>query len=160
MTVGLISKDYKFRDGLGFKLSRSARILQRASDEALAEVGLTRYCWYVLASVAFDGKVAPTRIAKHVALERTAVSRMITQLENQGLVERKRSADDGRGNEIVATAAGAALCERVPQILQAALRPHVMALTPVQLHQLCALLDRISPADAAAWTDDQPSPPL
>ena len=153
-------QQHKFKGGLGYKLSRAAKILQKATDAALSRYQLSRLSWTVLASVEFDGINSPGKIAKHIGLERTAVSRMIAQLEKDGFVQRLPSDSDGRGNTVVTTDRGRALCEEIPELLQRAIRPHVADLSANQIRQLSNLLDLIDPGDGPVWSADNGEPPL
>ncbi|MEM6637396.1 MAG: MarR family transcriptional regulator [Pseudomonadota bacterium] len=139
---------YDFKSGLGYKLTRAATILQFAVDQALEPQGLTRMSWIVLASVRFDGKSTVTQVARHIEMERTAVSRIVSQLERDGVLARTKSLSDGRATALGVTEKGEDLCQKVPDIVQAAAAPHLMDLSPNQVTQLGSLLDVIEAGDA------------
>lgn len=143
---------YDFKAGLGYRLSRAAKILQTTADAKLRESGLTRLRWLIMSSVEFEGIRSPTQIANHIRVERTAVSRMISQLERDGFLEKRRSAQDGRSSVITATAKGSATCLEVSQTLRAAISVHLHGLSEEQIDLLGSLLDKIDPGDAEVWT--------
>jgi DNA-binding MarR family transcriptional regulator len=85
-----------------------ASALRREVDAELREVGLTWADFMVLAVVsALDG---PSQEAIHnrVAVDRGSLSRLVRDLEYEGLIERYRGRPDGRRVLCSATPAGVA----------------------------------------------------
>lgn len=146
---------HRFKDGLGYKLSRAAKIVQSAANEVFRPLGLTRLSWTVLATIGFDGFDAPGTIARHIGIERTAVSRILRQLEADGLVERQVNERDGRGTRMVLSAAGIELCAIVPARLSSAMVPLHARLTSSQLADLCESLDLLSQSDDLIWRNER-----
>jgi DNA-binding MarR family transcriptional regulator len=138
-------------DGLGFSLSRAALILQASVDEALKDLNITRPSWSVLACLYFDDITAPGDIARFLRMERTAVSRVISRLEAQGLVLRAQNAQDGRGYRLEVTQAGRDICEQGPALIQRAMRPHLRDLSENDVDLLISLLHRIGSDVVASW---------
>ena len=146
-----ILERHDFKAGLGFRLTRAATILQSAVDKALAPLGLTRLSWIVLAAIHFDERSSVTAVAGYVGMERSAVSRLVSRLEDAGLVRREKSLEDGRATRLEATEQGRRLCERVPDIIQNATAQHLADLSPNQIVEMGTLLDRIQSGEALAW---------
>ncbi|MEM9798657.1 MAG: MarR family transcriptional regulator [Pseudomonadota bacterium] len=142
---------HRFKDGLGYKLSRAAKVVQSAGDQVFKPLGLTRLSWTVLASICFDGFDAPGSIARHIGIERTAVSRILRQMEEDGLIERQNNQEDGRGYRFRLSDTGAELCAIVPERLASAMAPLHAKLTASQLRHLTQLLDLLSQSDAPVW---------
>jgi len=61
-------------------------------------------------------------LATRVVLSRSNLTRLVDRLEEAGLVERQRSADDRRGAFAVLTATGKAMRKRMWPIYQSAIR--------------------------------------
>lgn len=145
---------YRFKDGLGYKLSRAAKLVQNEAERALKPLGLTRLSWTVIASVGLDGFNAPGSIARHIGIERTVVSRMLRQLEADGLIARQPNQRDRRGYHIVLTEAGTALCAAVPPRLTAALAPLYGRLSPEQFEMLTQMLDTLAATREPVWRSE------
>ncbi|MEM6609419.1 MAG: MarR family transcriptional regulator [Pseudomonadota bacterium] len=142
---------HRFQDGLGYKLSRAAKVVQAAVDQVIKPLGLTRLSWTVLASIGFDGFNTPGSIARHIGIERTAVSRILRQMEADGLIERQNDEQDGRAFRIGLTDAGAELCATVPERLVSVMAPLHDRLTPAQLRGLFEALDLLAQSDTPVW---------
>ncbi len=89
-----------------------ATALREAVDAELREVGLTWADFMALAVIsALDG---PSQEAIHnrVAVDRGSLSRLVRDLEYEGLIERHRGRPDGRRVHCSATPAGVAMAPR------------------------------------------------
>lgn len=107
---------YQLRDGLGYRVSRLARVMERHFECRLAGLGITRLMWCVLPSVGLEGISRPSAIAEHIGVDRTALSRVLRELEAKGLVSRTRDDRDGRSTRVALTEAGqACLARALPQ---------------------------------------------
>jgi len=112
---------YQLRDGLGYRVSRLARVMERDFEHRLSGLGITRLMWCVLPTVGLEGIVRPSEIAGHIGVNRTALSRVLRELEAKGLVRRDRDGSDGRSTFV-------ALTDKGQSCLQAAL-PQSMGTT-------------------------------
>lgn len=97
---------YQLRDGLGFRMSRTARVMERHYEQLLAEIGLSRLMWCVLVMVGSYGIAAPSAMAEFLSVNRTAISRVLREMEKQGLVLRRQQDGDRRGRDIGLTELG------------------------------------------------------
>ena len=85
-----------------------AAVLRRAVDAELRELGLTWTDFMVLAIAdALDGP-AQEAISDRVGVDRGSLSRLVRDLEDEGLIERHRGRTDGRRVLCLATPAGRA----------------------------------------------------
>ena len=110
------SASYQLRDGLGYRVSRLARVMERDFERRLAGLGITRLMWCVLPSVGLEGISRPSAIAEHIGVDRTALSRVLRDLEAKGLISRSRDDCDGRSTQVALTEAGqACLARALPQ---------------------------------------------
>ncbi len=140
-----------FKQALGYKLSRAARVLQRVADQELKPHDLTRLCYCVLSALYPDQARSPAELAAEIGMERAAVSRILKRLEGQGLIRRAPNASDRRGLEIALTPQGRAVYQNVHEPFNAALSAKLAKLSAEEKDVLCKLLDRISEDDATAW---------
>lgn len=97
---------YRLHASLGYHLSRAARVQERRLDEGLKSLGLTRTSWCVLLAVANEGLSRPSEIARFIGIDRTATSRALRGMEEDGLIARTAGAGDGRTTAVELTAFG------------------------------------------------------
>ncbi|MEU6257897.1 MarR family transcriptional regulator [Streptomyces sp. NPDC047043] len=91
---------------LGYLLKHAQARLARASAEALAPYGVDGHELAVLA-VLFGGEsLSQVEAAGRLGVDRTTMVSLVDGLEDQGLVERRRSPQDRRKNIVELTPAG------------------------------------------------------
>ena len=98
------------------RLGRAAAYIDAGIDARLAEFGLTREAWDVLASLRRTGpphRLSPTQL--YLSLMRTsgAMTHRLASLERSGLVKRVANAGDGRSMLVELTRKGRSLVDRV-----------------------------------------------
>ncbi|HEY5852645.1 MAG TPA: MarR family transcriptional regulator [Aldersonia sp.] len=100
-------------DDLGFLLTRASAVLVKATNEALAPLGLKVRGYSVLALVCDepDG-VTQRRLADDVGLDPSQIVALVDDLEGRGLVVRTPDPNDRRNKLIVATDDGRDLYEQ------------------------------------------------
>ncbi|MDF3151275.1 MarR family winged helix-turn-helix transcriptional regulator [Mesorhizobium sp. XAP10] len=91
------------------RLMRVSRQLMESAEEALKAVGLPPLAWYdVLHELAEagEGGLRPFQLIERTLFAQYNISRLLTRLEADGLVEKLPVADDGRGQTIRIAAKG------------------------------------------------------
>ncbi|ARP64992.1 MarR family transcriptional regulator [Mesorhizobium sp. M7A.F.Ca.US.006.04.2.1] len=91
------------------RLMRVSRQLMESAEEALKAAGLPPLAWYdVLHELAEagEGGLRPFQLIEHTLFAQYNISRLLTRLEADGLVEKLPVADDGRGQTIRIAAKG------------------------------------------------------
>lgn len=119
-----------------------AAALRKAVDAELRELGLTWADFMVLAVVsALDG---PSQEAIHnrVAVDRGSLSRLVRDLEYEGLIERYRGRPDGRRVHCSATPTGAAMAADAAEVVDAAARTALRNLHAKERKRLHVLMAR------------------
>lgn len=109
-----------FYDSASFERDRAIGYLLRVCsqhgmaqlDRAFADEDLTAMHWATMLSIALDRDATCAIVARDMAYDKGAMSRMIDVLEARGLVRRERNSDDRRCNNLTLTPEGAALTER------------------------------------------------
>ncbi|MFZ5965370.1 MarR family winged helix-turn-helix transcriptional regulator [Thalassococcus sp. BH17M4-6] len=132
-----MSRDFNLSTFLPYRLAvLSERVSRRLSVEYQRTHGLAVAEWRVLVHVQRCGAVSVRDIHNCVNLEKPRVSRAVSRLESEGLVQKAQGQPDGRLVAITLTDAGrAALEEIVPAAQRVAL----------------ALTHRIDDADLATF---------
>jgi len=118
------------------RLHRLANHLTAQLCVVYERFGLSEGEFDVLAALRRAGEpfeLAPGALAEHTMVTTGAMTKRLDRLERNGLVTRRRSADDGRGRVVGLTAAGRALIDR-------AFTEH--------MRNERRLLDELSPEDA------------
>lgn len=108
---------------LWFSFVRSHRALIREIERRLAEAGLPAYAWYDALWGVESGEGGTRRmheLADALVIERYNLTRLVDRLEEEGLVTRARSPEDGRAAYVTITDTGRALRKRMWKIYEAA----------------------------------------
>lgn len=128
-------------DSPGFLLWQVTLSWQRDIATALLPFGLTHVQFVLLASTWWfnrrDEQPTQVALATHAGADVKMVSQVVRTLERKGLVTREVDAADTRARRLVATDAGAKLAPLAVRAVEAV---------------DAALLQRLSPADAAKFT--------
>ncbi|WP_308164352.1 MarR family winged helix-turn-helix transcriptional regulator [Nonomuraea sediminis] len=121
------------------------RVAHTASGLSLSQLLL-------LDAVAIHGPLLVSQIAAHAGVSGPSATRMLKQLEQQGVVTRQRSSDDERKVLVTLTEHGRDLVERQRNALREKQRQHYAALTPEQretfvdvLRQMATMIQQWAP---------------
>lgn len=130
------------------------QVSRRLQTDLLAEHDLALGSYEVLLHLAEapDGRLRMNDLADRVLLSRSGLTRLVDRLQREGLVERATCASDARGLYAVLTPAGRERVLAATPTHQQGVRVHVLSrLTPEELSNLAAILDKLSdePAQAA-----------
>ena len=129
---------------IGLQLSRTAKLVSRAFDDALAEAGGSLPVWLVLVSLKSQTHGAQRQIAEEIGIEGPTLTHHLNKMETAGLVTRRRDPANRRVHQVELTPAGeelfVALLEKVVAFDQR-IRD---GLSERQLEQLRHLLDLVT----------------
>lgn len=124
-------------------------------DDAFADEGLTGIQWSALISIYFARTPTCATLARDLAHDKGAMTRMIDVLEERGLVERTRDAEDRRCINLSLTPAGEEVTQRCRlKVIDcwntwlADWSDHEIATLIAQLQRLRATLESASPCAA------------
>jgi DNA-binding MarR family transcriptional regulator len=124
----------------------------RAIESDLSREGTVPLGWYdvLLELAAADGQLRMQELGVRAVLSRTRVSRIVTELEGAGLVERCPDPADGRAALAVITAAGRrAQRETAPVYLDSIERQFTRHLTEREQQTIASALQRVVVAHRA-----------
>jgi DNA-binding MarR family transcriptional regulator len=94
--------------------------------------------------VAPAGKALPSAIARDVNLKQATVTVLVNQLEQAGLVTRRRDTEDRRCVWVELTEAGEAALKRSPDLLQNRFERGFECLPPWEQAMIIATLERVA----------------
>ena len=123
-------------------------VLSESVSQCIAQVyrerfGLTRDEWRVLAALADGGKVKTSAVIASTTLEKMQVSRAVSRMVRDGLLERLPDPDDGRGWLLRLMPAGRALHAKVVPMVQAREQFLLDALAPQEQQALYQALNTL-----------------
>jgi len=128
---------------VGLAVTRTAKVLSKAFDDALADGGGSLSTWLVLVSLMSERHGRQRDIADAVGIEAATLTHHLNRMEARGLVTRQRDPDNRRAHQVALTEPGEAqfhsLRERVASFDQQ-LRA---GFTDEELAQLRGFLDRL-----------------
>lgn len=137
---------------IGF-LQTHAAITKALDADLMANVGIPLSAFEVLFGVAHaeEGYLRMSEVAEQAMLSPSRVSRLVTELERRGLLERRSCESDSRVVYAAITDQGSQLLEQVQALhFEGIERRFFSALTDDQIEQLGELWPRILRASASA----------
>jgi DNA-binding MarR family transcriptional regulator len=131
-------------EDVGFLLTRASGLAVRATNGALADLGLRvrQYSVLVLADDSADG-ISQRDLAEVLGLDPSQVVALVDELAAAGLVERRPSPTDRRQRLVAATAKGVRLRRRADTAAAAGLRRQLKDLSAGEQQTLRELLGRV-----------------
>ncbi len=94
---------------IGFLLARTARSMKRALDTRLTQHNLTATQYIVLSVLCGEDGISLSQLGQRLYFDNPTITGIIDRMERDGLVERRRIADDRRVISIFLTHKGKAL---------------------------------------------------
>ncbi|MGN6268881.1 MAG: MarR family winged helix-turn-helix transcriptional regulator [Sphingomonas sp.] len=142
------------RVSLGYLLRRVNKLSIVRVEAAFDGNDITFTQWIVLALVSFEIATTCTELSRNMDHDKGALTRVIDQLEERGLVERRRDAGDRRVSQLTATTEGrkivADLARRVVNVWNDILEGFDREEIERLIGTLGKLLARLDPSDPQA----------
>lgn len=128
---------------VGLLVTRTAKVVSRAFDQALTEAGGSLPVWVVLVSLKGGTHTAQRELADAVGIEGPTLTHHLNRMEAAGLVTRRRDPDDRRAHHVALTEDGEAAFRRMVQAVAAFDARLRAGLSNRELTALRGLLDRL-----------------
>ena len=141
---------------VGLLVTRTAKVVSRAFDQALTEAGGSLPVWVVLVSLKGGTHTAQRELADAVGIEGPTLTHHLNRMEAAGLVTRRRDPDNRRAHHVALTEEGEAAFRRMVQAVAAFDARLRAGLASRELTALRGLLDRLR-ANVAAPDRSTPS---
>lgn len=132
------------REALSFRFDEIVRLLSRRIDAALADYGLSRTQWRLLAYVLRQEGITQSELARVLELERASVGNTVDIMERKGLVTRIANPVDRRVWRIAATTRAHDLLPGLRDIIDSMLDRTFAGLSPDSIAALSEALDLIA----------------
>jgi MarR family transcriptional regulator for hemolysin len=129
---------------IGLHLTRVARVVSRAFDDALAEVGGSLPVWLVLLNLKINPHANQRELADAVGVREPTLTQHLNAMESNGILARRRDPDNRRIHIIETSESGNALFVRLRGAaldFDSRLRE---GFSELDLDQLRGLLDRLA----------------
>lgn len=142
---------------IGLHLTRTARLISRAFDDALTEAGGSLPIWLVLLNLKIQPDANQRQLAEAVGVREATLTHHLNAMEKTGLLARHRDPSNRRNHIIELTATGEAAFTRLAGAALAFDQQLRTTLEPTDITTLRALLDQLSrnggsSPDEAPWT--------
>ena len=142
---------------LGLFLTRSARVVERAFDDALAKVGGSTPVWLTLLAVKTGRGRNQRELAAVIGIHGATLTHHLNGMERAGLLLRQRQPDNRRQHQVELTDAGLALfhaCRKTAVAFDQQLRQNL------DQERLAAFADTLEQLrhNAAPGSDPPPGP--
>jgi DNA-binding MarR family transcriptional regulator len=134
---------------LAHLFKRVRRQLQSRIREHLEPAGISLPTVQIIKRMAAGGSPSQLELAQDIELEPAALCRLVTELEEQRLVVRRRDPEDKRRVLVSPTRDGLALLTRTQPLVLAGINATVSRLTAAEQAQLCRLLEKLADGDGA-----------
>ena len=128
---------------LGLHLTRTARVVGRAFDDALAAAGGSLPVWLVLISLKAQRLPNQRQIAEAIGIQGATLTHHLNAMEADGLVTRRRDPHNRRVHVVELTETGEALFQRLRAAAVAFDRGLRGGLSDSDVATLTRLLDRL-----------------
>ena len=96
----------KLDDNIGYQIRMAYVAIRRHFEVAMEKLDLTQKQTSVLWLIEANAGVSQISLANELGMDRASMMAIVDRLEERGLIVRKRSAEDGRRQELYATAKG------------------------------------------------------
>lgn len=140
----MVLEDQDAIDLMSATLNSTSRQAIAYLDSVLAPLHLTASNYYFILKIDRATTLTQEQLFKQIQLSPSNVTRRLDQLINQGLIEKRRDPNDGRGWLLNLTEAGRTLPAQIEQVLTSANSVMFANVTPEQQSQLVLTLQQIS----------------
>jgi DNA-binding MarR family transcriptional regulator len=125
-------------------LGRAARATQQLTQERLADAGLRRGFYGVLATLAEFGPAAQAEIGRRLGIDASDMVAILNDLAAQQYVSRDRDPRDRRRNSVTITEPGRAALARFDTAIADAQDAMLAAFSPAEREQFLGYLERLA----------------
>ncbi len=131
------------RPPIGLQLSRAARSVSRAFDDALADAGGSLPVWLVLISLKSQQPGNQRDLARAVGIKEATLTHHLNAMDARGLVTRRRDPANRRVHQVELTETGEAMFARLRDAAMAFDQRLRRGLSEDEIASLEALLGRL-----------------
>jgi DNA-binding MarR family transcriptional regulator len=134
---------HRLRGTAFWLLGRASRLAQQLTQERLAEAGMGRGFYGVLATLDEFGPAAQAEIGRRLGVDPSDMVAILNDLEGAGYICRERDPSDRRRNTITMTRSGRAALNRFDRTIAEAQDVVLGSLSQADRDKLLGLLERL-----------------
>ena len=134
---------FKARQSIGYLLKRAHGLLLERAEEAFVNHDVTFMQWVVLLRLRDGIDRTAADLVRAVGHDSGALTRLLDQLEQRGLIERSRSKHDRRVVELSLTRQGHAMLESLIPLAVDKLNDALAEFSAAEFRELLRLLDKL-----------------
>jgi MarR family transcriptional regulator, lower aerobic nicotinate degradation pathway regulator len=123
--------------------NQAALAANRIVDQALAQAGVRRYHYALLAALEEYGPASQAALGRRIWVDRSDIVAIVNDLAERRLLERAPDPDDRRRNIITITAAGRTELDHLDRLIAAAQDQFLAPLPAAERRNLIDLLTRL-----------------
>jgi DNA-binding MarR family transcriptional regulator len=131
------------RGSIGFLLRRAQKLMSQQAERVFEGRDLTLSQWIVLKLIDEGGVSTPGEAARMLGHNTGATTRLIDELENQGLLERKRETGDRRLVSLTLTPAGKIMAKTWADEMAGFFDDLLAKFSPTEVETMIGLLSRL-----------------
>jgi DNA-binding MarR family transcriptional regulator len=128
---------------LGWLLRQIKQSMICQADKLLGAHDLTHAQWAPMLRLRFHGPMSSAALARELAMDGGAMTRLLDRLEAKNLIQRERSTEDRRVVMVSLTEHGLASMARAPAVLSQVSNEHLAGFTHEEFRTLIGLLQRV-----------------
>jgi DNA-binding MarR family transcriptional regulator len=130
-------------NSVGFLIKRCGVLMSQIAERRFEELPISFMQWMALAALNGQGCVSASQLSAYLGHDMGALTRVVDELERQGLLRRERSVRDRRSVEIAISAAGRRQAESGKRVLVELLNELVAPCSEREIDTLIELLQRL-----------------
>lgn len=128
---------------LGWLLRQIKQSMICQADKLLGKHDLTHAQWAPMLRLRFNGPMSSAALARELAMDGGAMTRLLDRLEAKGLIRRDRSVEDRRVVMVSLTEHGVTAMSQAPGVLSQVFNAHLAGFSDQEFRQLIDLLQRM-----------------
>ena len=134
---------FRARDSIGYLIKRSQRLMQDRIEGLFADQGFTLQQWVVMMHIRDGLALTVADLCRELHHDSGAMTRLIDQLEERNLIERKRNPQDRRVIELSLTDSGNKVITKLIGVVTDALNVTLEDFTRDEVKMLKSLLCKL-----------------
>ena len=134
---------YNLDDSIPYMMNRVAGRLNRSLEDDLQKLGVTFQHWRVLAVLARGDGISIADLSAYAVVPHSTLSRLLTRLEDDHLVQRSDETPDGRTARVLITGRGRKLYARILPLAIDWRDEALVGFSAAEKHVMLDLLDRM-----------------
>jgi DNA-binding MarR family transcriptional regulator len=136
-------KNFTHTQSIGFLLAKARYLLASEIDIALRDLDISVQQMGVIVTLYRGTATTPLELCKTLGIDTGLMTRMLDKLEQKGLLERSRDAQDRRVVNLSLTKRGLEVADAIPDIVPPVLNARLKSFTRAEFQELHRLITKL-----------------